>query len=497
MEFIKRKSVLITLCVLIGTLVFSAFSLAVFNIFEKSKEEQSHYELGVQAADLTISDLAGLKAFASNTDSFYGKLVVLSADIDCGGERVNKDHFSGTFDGQGYAIKNLYVKDQDVTWSNEYGGFFQMNTGTIKNTKFINSVIFVGANNYAQSGNIAYVGIIAGDNRGTIENCIVTNVEATTNNYRNNTYIAALVGVNCGGVVQDCLVEGTFNVHSKNGNFIANPDGAYVYPFVCEQNTVIGAPLVTCCVFSATYTESGDNTDYITENFEDNPLGYTSKSYTSNKNDGFVNLGSNLSEGGGDSGWYYASDYKDWPYLKKFITWQEITFSADRRFEIDLKSIKLPSDYSNFDKHNNSTVPSITLGDQTITATPTDSSYNFIEWVYSSYSYTVVGDVISFNLLFKYNELAKLTIFMSGLEEHTEDLHTVGYGGNFFNIVIQKYAVSFGYGRNVRYEVVSGYMIDYVTINGKKYTSNTTFGLVEDLEIEIYIVPKTWNTIFK
>ncbi|MCD8162031.1 MAG: hypothetical protein LUE09_00900 [Synergistaceae bacterium] len=68
--------------------------------------------------DLLISDADGLWAFAKevneNQNSYEGKVVKLTADIDLANEPwtpvgSNSSSFKGTFDGEGYYIKNIYI----------------------------------------------------------------------------------------------------------------------------------------------------------------------------------------------------------------------------------------------------------------------------------------------------------------------------------------------------------------------------------------------------
>ena len=84
----------------------------------------------------TISNAEELKEFrddVNNGDSFAGKTVVLTNDIDLDGSDDNQwtpiSPFYGTFDGQGNTISGLYINQPDAT----YFGLFAHNYGTIKN----------------------------------------------------------------------------------------------------------------------------------------------------------------------------------------------------------------------------------------------------------------------------------------------------------------------------------------------------------------------------
>lgn len=96
------------------------------------------------AADLTVSDASGLRSFltaVANGTSYSGKTVVLSADIDLGNQNMSgvqsnaNNAFQGTFDGQGYTIKNFYLSA-----GGDYWGLFRYTAGNavIKNLNFEN-----------------------------------------------------------------------------------------------------------------------------------------------------------------------------------------------------------------------------------------------------------------------------------------------------------------------------------------------------------------------
>ena len=149
-----------------------------------------------------IEDLLDFASLASSGKTYENELVVLGRDLDFNddssyrnpdskyygdyngdkktegikAELTNENgtgfkgisQFSGSFNGNGYSIKNLYSK------YNNSGGFFNnlYRDGTVKNLKLENVNIYVNINISRNSCNI---GVIAGDSFKTkIENCYVS-----------------------------------------------------------------------------------------------------------------------------------------------------------------------------------------------------------------------------------------------------------------------------------------------------------------------------------
>jgi hypothetical protein len=108
--------------------------------------------------------------------------------------------FTGSYDGDGHTISNLfftdYGRDMDETM-----GLFGTNSGILENIGLVNCKIYT---------NLSYVGGVAGLNQGTVKNCYVTG-EINSE----NANIGGVVGSN-GGTVQNCFatcnVLGAYNV---------------------------------------------------------------------------------------------------------------------------------------------------------------------------------------------------------------------------------------------------------------------------------------------
>lgn len=146
-------------------------------------ENSEYYEIS------TAEELAGLGILVNNgTDDFSGKTVKLGADIDLGGKisfnpigcgydastGVNNSNgvtgyaFKGTFDGQGYTIRNLYQNgwDLELSYCNLGGGLF----ASVCNANIQNLTIS-GANIVMEC---VEMGIVAGLAQG---NCTFENIK--------------------------------------------------------------------------------------------------------------------------------------------------------------------------------------------------------------------------------------------------------------------------------------------------------------------------------
>ena len=90
----------------------------------------------------------------------------LTGDIDMGGYVYTPmEAFSGTFDGDGHTIRNLYFGDEN---GSTYADKNDPKALTLKNTGTIQNLTFAGADVNLKSGSVAMIAIT---NEGTISNC--------------------------------------------------------------------------------------------------------------------------------------------------------------------------------------------------------------------------------------------------------------------------------------------------------------------------------------
>lgn len=154
---------------------------------------------GTEASPYIIDNVDKFMGIAETTDKFYQ----LSRDLDFTDiEFTPIATFDGTFDGNGMTISNL-----TFSTTNDNGGIFAENTGTIKNLTASKVII-------TQEGSIAAdkgVGILVGTNAKTISNSSVINsssIKATITTGSAQGNLGLLAGFNKGtGSIKECKVS--------------------------------------------------------------------------------------------------------------------------------------------------------------------------------------------------------------------------------------------------------------------------------------------------
>jgi putative cell wall-binding protein len=193
------------------------------------------------AAALSSGDITTQDASTIAQDSFKGKTITLSKDLDISGFEEwspigNATYaFEGTLDGAGYTISGLNI----TSATNGYTGLFGNNAGTIKNFTLEGSIgseeslVLAGADNVAA---------VVGRNAGTIEG--VTN-KASVYVYGTNDdgYCnGGIAGFNDGGTISKCTNEGSIVGHKAVGGIAGRNIGT-----------------VSHCVNKANVTANGTN----------------------------------------------------------------------------------------------------------------------------------------------------------------------------------------------------------------------------------------------
>lgn len=141
----------------------------------------------------TAEDISALAENCIDDDWSIGKTVVLSNDIDMTGvEFYGIPTFSGTFLGQGYTIRGIYMEQS----ASVVGVFrYTQKTAVIDNLK-IDATI-------QPEGTSLYVGGIVGSNAGTIKNCTFTGTVS------GKEQIGGIAGLNkAASVIENCTVSG-------------------------------------------------------------------------------------------------------------------------------------------------------------------------------------------------------------------------------------------------------------------------------------------------
>lgn len=171
----------------------------------------------ISSADaFKISSADALTAFAAavnNSNNMSGKTFYLANDIDLNGAAFTPiadvtavaSGFAGTFDGNYYTIKGLYVNGTTMN----KGLFGVLNGGTIKNVAVEGTV--TSSNNYVG-------GIVGRIVSGSVENC---GFKGTVESTKKSAYVGGIAGY-CGngstqkGTIKGCVNEANINA-STNG----------------------------------------------------------------------------------------------------------------------------------------------------------------------------------------------------------------------------------------------------------------------------------------
>ena len=191
--------------------------------------------IGLEIADggttYIVSSPAALEAWATEmkNDPTQNLNCTLAADIDLTGtEWTPIPNFAGTFDGNGKTITGLTINQSAM---DNVGLFASIDdVGTVKNLKLDKVNVTANSN----------VGAIAGENRGTIENC---SVSGSVTGLSDNSCVGGIAGWHYGGTITDC--------HSS-----ATVEGiAYIGGVAGQSNDII-----TACYSTGNVTATKNNT---------------------------------------------------------------------------------------------------------------------------------------------------------------------------------------------------------------------------------------------
>ena len=183
-----------------------------------SSKEKAYIITTTEGLDLLAKQVNGTDGY--NANDFDGKYFRLGADIaythttdwnDEGSTESNYEPignqlpfpFSGTFDGQGFSVSGIRIYS-----SLPYQGLFGVTNGVIKNVTVSDAVI----------KGYSFVGTVAGENNGRVENCHTTATVSVIAS--DGGFSGGIVGSN-DGTIQGCTsaatVKGQYNVGGVAG----------------------------------------------------------------------------------------------------------------------------------------------------------------------------------------------------------------------------------------------------------------------------------------
>ena len=155
----------------------------------------SFYNITLNTKTYTASTAEELLAWAEAVQTDPTLNITLTDNITLTGEKWTPiSDYAGTFDGNNKTITGLTI-NQSTT--DNIGLFTSIaESGTVKNLTLDNVDITAGSN----------VGAIAGQNRGTIENC---SVSGSVKGSSDNGYVGGIAGWHRGGSITDCHSSAT------------------------------------------------------------------------------------------------------------------------------------------------------------------------------------------------------------------------------------------------------------------------------------------------
>lgn len=174
-------------------------------------------------ADIMFNDTANWKHFGNN---FYGRIRNV-----IGGNWLNNVLFRGTFDGDGHTIFGLYMHPTGADATNERFGFF----GTIAPEATVKNVT-IKASRFVIEPKYGCVGLLAGLNRGIVDNCHVEGeIEAVCST------MGLLLGItgndaNSIGRVANCSSKGV--VMNTNATWEVSLGGLVGYSIILNDSIV-------------------------------------------------------------------------------------------------------------------------------------------------------------------------------------------------------------------------------------------------------------------
>lgn len=188
-----------------------------------TKNAEGYYE---------ISDAADLQAFAAlvNSGSERNANAMLTANIDLGNESFTPigtytNAYTGTFNGNGYTIKNATISgsDQTVIW---VGLFGCINGGTVQSFTLDNirvtnaSTASSGADSEQAASGVA-VGILGTGKGGTVDKIIVLNTCSVSGVYRTGGIVGS--SRDASTIISNCVNRAAV---SGSGNYTGGIVGA-------------------------------------------------------------------------------------------------------------------------------------------------------------------------------------------------------------------------------------------------------------------------------
>ena len=248
------------------------------------------YTVSEDGKTYTVTSADGLLAWNEAVQKDMTLNCTLTDDIDLKGIDWTpigtsiSNAYKGTFDGGGHTISGL-----TMTGSDEYAGLFGYigSGGTVKNVKLENVRI-------TSDYQYAYVGGVAGNNDGAIENCSVSGSVSGNSTYNS---VGGVVGYQMGGSITGCSSSATVQGTGSVGGVVGQTNsGATLTACYSTENVtlesnnldnhyaggVVGSnsfSTLIACYATGSVTGSGNSTVYVGGVTGDNASGTLTACY--------------------------------------------------------------------------------------------------------------------------------------------------------------------------------------------------------------------------
>lgn len=235
---------------------------------------------GTVADPYQIQD-AEQMAYMLAEDSAEGKNFKLIADIDFSAMDMNlytetleaNPVFTGTFDGDGHAIKN-FVNTNAIDGLS-HGLFFKLQNATIRNIDFVNSIV----DTYGEGGGLLGYGYKNNDGANTI---VIENVDVKEDNgvsyvagWKNTGAYVGYVGDNVNFTIKNCVNDADVMVYNGYGaagfvGTIRNGGGKIVFENCTNNGDIVGSQFVGALAGNGSSFKNKGATEIVTANCTNN-----------------------------------------------------------------------------------------------------------------------------------------------------------------------------------------------------------------------------------
>ena len=283
-----------------------------------------------------IQSCADLKAFATSVNSGSTTINgIMVASFDCAGSTLtpignsSSYKYSGTFDGNGFSIKNVSVGTTKYGSSNpQYAGLF----GYITTNAVIENVFVEGAVIYARNSGTSYAGVIAAYNEGgKITSCVVKDAQvyAAKGGSGNASYSGGIVGYSTGSTSSVTLCSVGGNSYIEATQAVGGVAGTI------EKGAVVENCLCGGDVESVANQSGGNAGGIVGEN------GNTKTSSTAGSIERCVYTGDHVKPGATDNAYGGAIVGNGTACTSKcYYTYEGLKVGNNDEFNDDLESIK-------------------------------------------------------------------------------------------------------------------------------------------------------------